>query len=95
MQTFNGFCVAVISILTVVNVSILGLVIKLYTEYFKDRSQVSRQRNIIETGKTSYNNARNEICARFNSSCVLGNVDGVSCQNGCNQYGPRKHSSVA
>ena len=55
MQEFNGLCMAVICILTVVNISVLGLVIKLYTEYFKDRSQVSRQQKNIETGKPSHN----------------------------------------
>ena len=43
------------TLIVALNLIILGLNLKLYTEYFKDRSQVSRQQQNIETGKTSHN----------------------------------------
>lgn len=30
------------------------------------------------------------ICARFDNSCPLDNVDGITCHRNCKQYGPRK-----
>lgn len=30
------------------------------------------------------------ICARYDVSCLLDNVDGVSCHLNCKQYAPRK-----
>jgi hypothetical protein len=67
---------------------------KLLAKYFKiDLNKVEKEKRELLAQLQKLNEERAStrklvtVCARFNVSCPLDNVNGVTCHKGCNQYG--------